>query len=197
MTVMEIVSHTLVGRFATLEPLKLDHIPALWDAGQHDEIWSYMPVRPRSLSEMSELVTKFVQHGYREFNAPFAIVDSLTNVVVGSSQILDITFEHRRGEIGWTWLSPTVWRTAINTECKLLLLSYCFEELGLIRVQLKTDLRNTRSQAAIERLGAVREGVLRKHRILSDGYVRDSVYYSITDDEWPIVKASLIERLSR
>ncbi len=94
-------------------------------------------------------------------------------------------------EIGWTWLARDAWRTPINTECKYLLLRHCFEDLGMVRVQVKTDARNVRAQRAIERLGALREGVLRRHRILPDGYIRNSVYYSILDAEWPAVKARL------
>lgn len=98
---------------------------------------------------------------------------------------------NRHVEIGWTWLARACWRTPLNTECKYLLLKHAFEDWQCIRVQLKTDLRNERSQRAIERLGAVREGVLRKAVIVKDGYQRTSVYYSILDDEWAEVKARL------
>ena len=128
---------------------------------------------------------------------PYTIVDRATNRLVGSTRLFDIAPAHRRGEIGHTWLTPSVWRTRINTECKYLLLRHAFETLGMIRVQLKTDLRNTRSQAAIERLGALKEGVLRNHVILPDGYIRHSVMYSITDAEWPSVKMKLEGFLSQ
>jgi len=110
---------------------------------------------------------------------------------VGSTRFLNISIQNRNLEIGSTWLSPTVWRTRINTECKYLLLKHCFETLGTIRVQLKTDSRNVRSQRSIERLGAVKEGVLRNHMIMPDGYLRDSVVYSIIDKEWVQVKNKL------
>jgi RimJ/RimL family protein N-acetyltransferase len=100
-------------------------------------------------------------------------------------------------EIGWTWITPAFQRTAVNTEAKLLQLTYAFETLGAGRVALKTDGRNERSQAAIARLGAVREGTLRRHMRLPDGYVRDTVYFSILADEWPGVKARLEERVRR
>lgn len=119
------------------------------------------------------------------------IIDQATNQVVGSTRFLDISSQHRQLEIGSTWLTPSVWRTRMNTECKYLLLKHCFEVLETIRVQIKTDRRNVQSQRAIERLGAVKEGVLRRHRILPDGYVRDTVYYSVIDEEWPAVKARL------
>lgn len=116
-------------------------------------------------------------------------------VIVGSTRLIDLSETDRGVEIGWTWLTPSVWRTAVNTECKFLLLRYCFEELNLIRVMLKTDSRNMRSQAAITRLGAVKEGVLRNHRILPDGYIRDSVIFSIIDQEWPNVCKHLQDAL--
>lgn len=116
---------------------------------------------------------------------------------MGSKSYLDVAPEHLRIEIGWTWLGAPARRTAVNTECKLLLLRHAFETLGCGRVQLKTDGRNLRSQTAIARLGAVREGVLRKHVILPDGFVRDTVMFSITADEWPGVRARLEDFLAR
>ncbi|HEY3331551.1 MAG TPA: GNAT family protein [Capsulimonadaceae bacterium] len=185
----------LTGKFVRLEPLNSSHVAGLWHAAQFDSMWAYMPQHPRTPDQLSALVDEFLRPDYLTHNIPLAIVDTSTNQPVGSTQILDIQWAHRGGEIGWTWLTPRVWRSAVNTECKLLLLTYCFENLGFIRVQLKTDARNERSQQAIERLGAIREGVLRKHRILNDGYIRDSVYYSIVDDEWPKVKANLVRKL--
>jgi RimJ/RimL family protein N-acetyltransferase len=126
---------------------------------------------------------------------PFAIIERASGRAVGSTRFLDISEQHRHIEIGWTWLGRAYWRTALNTECKYLLMKYAFEELKCIRVQLKTDLRNVRSQRAIERIGGVREGVLRKAVIIKDDYQRWSVYYSILDDEWSGVKAMLEARL--
>lgn len=128
---------------------------------------------------------------------PWATRSKADNRIIGSTRFADIQTSHRTLEIGWTWLTPAVQRTALNTECKYLLLRHAFESLGALRVQLKTDQRNETSQRAIERLGAVREGILRKHRIVRDNYQRDSVMYSITDDEWPAVKAGLEAKLSR
>ena len=126
---------------------------------------------------------------------PFAIVDALSGKVVGSTRYLSIAPEDYGLEIGWTWLAREARRTAVNTECKYLLLRHAFESLDAIRVQLKTDSRNQRSQQAIERLGAVREGVLRTQRILENGYQRDTVMYSIIATEWPAVKSALEEKL--
>ncbi len=127
----------------------------------------------------------------------WATVERASGSAVGSTRFGDIAPEHDRVEIGWTWISPLPAPTAVNTEAKLLQLTYAFETLGAGRVALKTDGRNERSQRAIERLGAVREGTLRRHMRLPDGYVRDTVYYSILADEWPAVKARLTERLAR
>jgi RimJ/RimL family protein N-acetyltransferase len=121
----------------------------------------------------------------------FAIVSSASGTAVGSTRYLDIQRAHRALEIGWTWIGPPWQRTAINTECKLLLLGHAFDNLGAHRVTLKTDARNVRSQRAIERIGAVREGVLHRHRVCWDGFVRDTVYYGIVDGEWPQVKTRL------
>ncbi len=127
----------------------------------------------------------------------WATVDRASARAVGSTRFGDIAPAHGRLEIGWTWLAPSAQRSPINTEAKLLQLRYAFEELGATRVALKTDLRNERSQRAIERLGAVREGVLRRHLRMPDGHLRDTVYYSILSDEWPAVRAGLERRLVR
>jgi RimJ/RimL family protein N-acetyltransferase len=117
--------------------------------------------------------------------------------VAGATRYLNIVPQDRGLEIGGTWYGPEFQRTVVNTECKYLLLSHAFERLGCIRVQLKTDLRNERSQRAIERIGAVKEGVLRNHMILPDGRIRHSVFYSILDTEWPEVKNRLEGMLER
>ncbi len=174
-----------------LVPMEVSHIQALFEAGQSPEIWPYMPMWVRTLDDMRRLVGEALGARERGTEFPFVIFERPLNRIVGSTRFLEITPAHRRIEIGWTWLSPDVWRTPINTECKYLLLRHCFETLGTIRVQLKTDARNVRSQAAIERIGGVREGLLRHHRVMPDGYLRDSVYYSILVEEWPAVKARL------
>ena len=127
---------------------------------------------------------------------PFAIIDPAENVAVGSTSLFDVRPAERALEIGYTWLAPACQRTPINTAAKLLLLTHCFETLGCERVQLKTDARNLVSQKAIERLGATREGVHRKHMKLHDGFVRDTVFYSILPDEWPKIRDRLTARLN-
>ena len=124
---------------------------------------------------------------------PFAIVETAKDKVIGSTRYLNIRPEHRSLEIGWTWLGQNWQRTAINTETKLLLLSHAFEKLGCIRVEFKTDTRNERSQRALQRIGATKEGVLRNHMIVQDEFVRDSVYFSVISSEWLEIK----ERLER
>lgn len=181
----------LSGQRACLLPMTLAYVPALFAAGQEDEIWPYLPDHPRTLAEFQDWVQEALAEQERGASLPFVIVDRETDRIVGSTRLSDISLRHRQAEIGWTWHSPVVWRTRINTECKYLLLRHAFETLGLIRVCLKTDARNQRSQRAIERLGAVKEGILRSHRILPDGFVRDSVFYSILADEWPAVKTRL------
>lgn len=194
---MKVTPVELVGQRVKIRPMEEYDVQELFDTGSSSDIWAYMPIDVQSLDDMKHLVDGALQARERGTEFPFVIVDQESGKIVGSTRFLDISIANRNLEIGWTWLSPTVWRTQINTECKYLLLKYCFETLGTIRVQLKTDGRNVRSQRAIERLGAVKEGVLRRHRIVYDGYVRDSVYYSVLDQEWNFVKTRLESMLQQ
>lgn len=193
---MKIAPVRLEGRHACLIPLERGHAPTLFAVGGGPEVWRYMPSKVESEGDMRAWVDEALAARDAGAELPFAITDA-TGRIVGSTRLLDISVPHRGLEIGGTWLAPEVWRTAVNTECKYLLLRHCFQTLGAIRVQFKTDSRNVRSQRALERLGAVKEGVLRHHRILPDGYLRDSVYYSILAGEWPDVKTRLEGFLSR
>lgn len=175
--------------------MEVDHVQELYNAGNNSGIWSYLPMKVQSLEDMNDLVNKALQARELGIEFPFVILDKKSGEIVGSTRFLNISIPNRSLEIGWTWLSPTVWRTKVNTECKYLLLKHCFETLGAIRVQLKTDSRNIRSQRAIERLGAVKEGLLRNHIIMPDGYLRDSVYYSVINQEWSFVKGKLEDLL--
>ena len=181
----------LTGQYVKLLPLASGHTEALFAAAQDPGIWTYMSLQVATIADMTRLVQQALVARQQGQEYPFVIFDQQTGHLVGSTRFLDISVTHRNLEIGWTWLAPEVWRTRINTECKYLLLRHCFETLDLLRVQLKTDGRNLRSQQAIERIGGVKEGVLRQHRIMPDGYVRDSVYYSILATEWPAVKTKL------
>jgi RimJ/RimL family protein N-acetyltransferase len=149
----------------------------------------------RTEEQMQEWVREILSRQARGTDLPFAVVHLGSGRAIGSTRYLDIQPQHRGLEIGGTWYGVAYQRSAVNTECKYLLLRHAFEVLSCLRVQLKTDLRNERSQRAIERIGAVREGVLRNHMILPDGHVRSSVYYSLLNLEWPAVKAKLEEKL--
>lgn len=187
---------TLHGRHVRLEPLSHAHLDDLLRAAADPEIWNYLPVpQPKNADELRVVIDNALADLERGWSQPFAIVDLRSGRAVGSTRYLDIRQSDRGLEIGWTWLSSDVWRTPINTECKYLLLKHAFEELSALRVQLKTDERNARSRAAILRIGAVFEGVLRCDRVLWDGFVRSSAYYSIVEREWPAVREGLEGRL--
>lgn len=183
---------TLQGRFVRLEPLREQHRADLEAAAAQDlATFAYMGASLPLLGWDAWLREALDGH-----YVAWATVDVATNAAVGSTRFGDISLADDRLEIGWTWIAPSHQRTAINTEAKLLQLTYAFEILGSDRVALKTDARNERSQRAIERLGAVREGVLRHHIRMPDGFKRDTVYYSILADEWPRVHARLEELLT-
>jgi RimJ/RimL family protein N-acetyltransferase len=185
----------LNGRFVRLEPIEERHRDDLLAAAEEDPAtFRYMGA---DLSVGPDAWAPYLADALRPDYVAWATVDTATGRAVGSSRFGDIAPEHGRVEIGWTWIAPSHQRSATNTEAKLLQLTYAFEELGAGRVALKTDGRNLRSQAAIERLGAQREGTLRKHMRMADGFIRDTVYFSILAEEWPVVKARLEERLAR
>lgn len=189
---------TLEGRHVRLEPLARRHAEDLFEVGREESIWPHMPRPPlKSVEDASAMIEQALEVASSGTQIPFAIIERASGRAMGSTRYLDIRRNDHGLEIGWTWIGTTFQRSVVNTECKYLLLRHAFEELGAVRVQLKTDLRNVRSQRAIERLGAVREGVLRKHIVLWDGYIRDTVYYSIIDREWPEVKRRLESLLQR
>lgn len=181
---------TLSGRYVNLLPLQQEHAAGLWEASA-PEVWTYMRSGVASREQMDEWVRAALAERDKTGSMPYAIQDLASGKLVGSTRVFDVQPAHRNGEIGHTWYSPKVWRTAVNTECKLLLMGYCFEQLDYLRVQFKTCSRNVRSQKAIERLGAVKEGMLRDNIINADGYIRTSVYYSVLQREWPEVKQRL------
>jgi N-acetyltransferase len=189
---------TLQGAHVRLEPLQLDHCEGLAAATAGDEeVWRWLPAFPADEPELRAVVEAALADRDTGVRYPFAILEGATGRVVGSSSYLDIDVANERIEIGWTWLSRSVWRSAVNTAAKLLLLEHAFEELGYERVALKTHHLNERSQAAIARLGAVREGTLRHHMRHRDGSWRDSVYYSILSAEWPEVRDRLRSMLTQ
>ncbi|MEW5941429.1 MAG: GNAT family protein [Chloroflexota bacterium] len=191
---MEVSPVVLTGAHVRLEPLTEAHIPGLTEIGVGQDFWHFMLYGEMSAAaDMRAWVLDILS---RTGDLPFAVIHLASGRVAGATRYLNVAPKDRGLEIGGTWYGPEFQRTAVNTESKYLLLRHAFETLGCIRVQLKTDSRNVRSQIAIERLGAAKEGVLRNHIILPDGTIRDSVFYSILDSEWPGVKARL-EKLMR
>ena len=188
----------LEGDHVILEPLALHHAADLFTAGDDPEIWRYKSIlRPADLGEAEAWIADAIERGGGGAEIPFAIIHRASGRAIGSTRYLDIRRSDRALEIGWTWIGREHQRSAVNTECKYLLLANAFDRHGAVRVQFKADARNVRSLAAIERIGGVREGVLRNQRILPDGYIRDAVIFSIIDREWPAVKARLEERMGR
>jgi RimJ/RimL family protein N-acetyltransferase len=189
---MEVKPVTLTGKVVRLEPLSEAHVPGLTAVGMNDEIWRWMPY---GVMKNEDDIRRWVQNLLTQIPSgsvmPFAVIQLASGRVAGATRYMDIHPKDYALEIGGTWYGVEFQRTAVNTEAKYLLLRHAFEDLKCIRVQIKTDLRNERSQKAIERIGAVREGVLRNSMIMPDGYYRSSVYYGILDDEWPVVKARL------
>ncbi len=159
------------------------------------DIWAYLISKMDSVQDMQQYVQKAIKGYGRGTQIPFIVVDQQTNTIVGSTRLYNISVEDKTVELGQTWYHPSVQRTSINTECKYMLLQYAFEKLNMLRVQIKTDVRNEKAQRAIERLGAVKEGVLRNERRLPSGHVRDAVVYSIIASEWPSIKEKLLEKL--
>lgn len=187
----------LEGRHVRLEPLTLDHVPDLLEVGLDPELWRWGLTPIGSADDLRRYVEDTLAECEGGVSLPFAIVDRNSGRAIGSTRYGSVALEHRRVEIGWTWIGRPWQRTAINTEAKLLLLRHAFETLGCHRVELKTDALNQRSRAAILRIGAREEGTMRAHMMTSEGRVRDSVYYSIVADEWPRVRAGLEAKLAR
>ena len=180
---------TLTGKFVRLEPMSKAHIPALAEIGVGQDFWHFMLYGDmKTEADMRNWVLDILT---RKGDVPFVVTQLASGRVAGATRYLNVMPKDRGLEIGGTWYGLDFQRTAVNTETKYLLLKHAFETLGCIRVQLKTDARNVRSQKAIERIGGVKEGVLRNHMILPDGTIRHSVYYSILDSEWAGAKVRL------
>ena len=195
---MEIKPVTLTGRRVRLEPISLAHLDALAEGCAEPETWKYFPMQPlATLEQLRAWIEARIESAAKGTWFAFATIDRASGRAVGSTSYIDISPADWRLEIGSTWLHTPARRTGINTECKFLLLRHAFEVLRTNRVQLKTDARNLQSQAAIERIGAKKEGVLRSQFVMSDGYLRDSVMYSVIKPEWPEVKARLERLMAR
>ena len=185
----------LTGRSIRLEPLRIDHAPALAQVGLHPELWRLQPAPVMTLDAMYRYVQTALDDQKSGSGLPFVIVDVVTDKVIGSTRYMDIAPAHFRLEIGATWLTPIHQRSRANTEAKLLLLGHAFESLGVKRVVFKTELLNEKSRLALARIGAVEEGTFRQHLFTASGRPRDMIYFSILEPEWAGVKARLVAML--
>ena len=183
---------SLRGEVVRLVPLSVDHLEDLSLAGQHDDIWVYLDEpTPQGAAPVAHMIKEALAEQARGERLPFAVIDQASGIAIGSISYIDIQPTHHGVEIGWAWLAPSYWRTGASRDAAYLLMRHAFDELGAIRVAFKTDSRNERSRRAILGLGATEEGVFRNHRILRDGHIRHSVYFSVVSSEWPHVRARL------
>ncbi len=190
-------SPILAGTLVTLRPLEASDAAALVRAAADGELWNLRWTVVPSAASVDDYLARALRDQRQGGALPFAVTLRFSGQVIGSTRLWNIEPEHRKLEIGHTWYARSWQRTAVNTECKLMLLRHAFEALRCVRVQLTTDVLNEASRAAIERLGAVEEGIIRNERIMPDGRKRSSVRYSIVDDEWPAVRSRLELRLAR
>lgn len=186
---------TLEGSLVALEPFAEEHRDALWEAAQPDEIWEWLAHINTSREYFDGWFDMTLAGDKAGETGTFTVRRRTDGLVVGTSRYLNVRRWDRVVEVGWTWFNPSVWRTGVNVETKLLMFTRAFETLGCVRVELKTDARNERSRGAMTRLPAKFEGIMRKHMIVPDVGQRDSAYFSVIDDEWPDVRAALRERL--
>jgi len=187
---------TLEGAHVRLEPLALEHVSGLCAVGLDPELWRWIPHQVRDSGDMRRYVETALDEQRRGVSQPFATLLKASGRVIGSTRYGNVSLENHRVEIGWTWIGCAWQRSAVNTEAKYLMLRHAFETLGCKRVELKTDALNERSRNAILRIGAKQEGILRCHILTDTGRMRDTVYFSILDDEWPYVRARLEQRLA-
>jgi N-acetyltransferase len=184
------------GELVTLEPLEERHAEELWEAAQAPEIWAWL-ANLADRERFEQWLQLSLAAAAEDREGVFVVRRRADGIVVGSSRYMAVRPADRALEIGWTWFNPSVWRTGINLETKLLMLEHAFEALECVRVEFKTDARNERSRNAIAALPAQFEGVFRKHMIVPDVGQRDSAYFSVIDSEWPQVRANLERRLTR
>lgn len=186
---------TLTGQYAQLVPMSPSHREALAEVGLEAELWRWIPDPVHTREEMFAYVDAALAQQGSGVSLPFTIIEHASGKVIGSTRYANIERNHRRVEIGWTWVAIPWQRTPVNTECKYLLLRHAFETWGCIRVELKTDSLNEKSRNAILRIGAHQDGIFHNHMITSTGRIRHSIYFSVVDSEWPGVKVQLEEKL--
>ena len=194
---MKIEKIILEGEYVRLEPLEIGHHKQLCEVGLDESLWQLIPTNIKTSADMTTYIETALDECRRGVSLPFVTIEKASNKVVGSTRFGNIDAKNRRCEIGWTWINPRWQRTFINTEAKLLMLTHAFETWKCIRVELKTDVLNEKSQNAILRIGAQKEGVFRQHIITDTGRFRDSVYFSIIDSEWETVKTNLQAKLNK
>ena len=196
---MSWITHPVIleGEKVQLIPLQADHFDALLAIGKQPMIWEHISINGTDTNVLLQHLRSAQLKRATGEQYPFTVIDKIANKIIGSTLLHNIYSEHRKLEIGWTWYDPAYWRTGYNRECKLLLLTYAFETIQAVRVQLQTDATNLRSRAAIEGIGARFEGLLRKERIRANGVFRNTAMYSIIDDKWPAVKEMLITKMNR
>ena len=192
---LQIAPIVLSGQHIRLEPLTVDHLDALCEVGLNEELWRWIPFQVRTREDMLSYIRSALQWQADGTALPFATVEQSAGHAVGSTRYMNIDKANRHVEIGSTWIGRAWQRTVVNTEAKYLMLRHAFEQLGCLRVELKTDVLNERSRNAILRIGAKQEGIFRKHVICDSGRVRDSVWFSVIDTEWPAVKTALETKL--
>ena len=194
---MDLTPVVLEGEHVRLEPLSLEpHFGGLCEVALDPELWRWTLGQMRTAEDLRRYLETAVRERSEGRSMPFATVAKAAGKAIGSTRFGNFDHDHRRVEIGWTWIGRDWQRTAVNTEAKLLMLTHAFERWGVMRVELKTDALNERSRTAIRRIGATEEGILRKHMVTDSGRIRDSALYSLTDDEWPTVRARLEARLA-
>jgi N-acetyltransferase len=187
----------LQGRRVRLEPLGLEHVPRLAEVALDPAIWQWTLARPASETDVRTWVEAALAGREAGTELPFVTLDAATSQPIGSSRYMNIVLEHRRLEIGWTWVAPAWQRTGANREAKLLMLGHAFDALGCRRVEFKTDSLNEPSRTALLGIGAQFEGIFRNHMVMPGGRMRHSAWYSVIDEEWPVVGAGLERSLAR
>jgi RimJ/RimL family protein N-acetyltransferase len=193
---MNVEPVTLEGKFVRLDPMRIDHLPALCRAGIEPSLWEWTTAIVKDESDMERYVRTALADQASGIALPFVTVERKSETIVGSTRFGNIDTTNRRVEIGWTWVNPDWQRSVINSEAKLLMLTHAFEFWKCIRVELKTDSNNKKSRAAVKRIGCVEEGILRNHMIRENGKYRDSVYFSIIESEWESVRSDLTSKVN-